>query len=151
MQRVQVEAGLFVLPDEHPPNVFPHNIVVFGDIGVNATMTPEVLAEVAVGTCAIARDLIPAEVLPEIPRGHRVVLQSWIRTRASPVVVRQAMKLVPDVLAERVTRGSRYGSIEIEGEIKVSVALSERSARYYQQQGSTPWNGGTNVLDLPEP
>jgi len=44
---VVTEAGVFVLPDEHPTNIFPHNIVVFGDVGVNATMTPEVLADVA--------------------------------------------------------------------------------------------------------
>ena len=60
------EAGVFVFPDDHPENVFAQNIVVFGDVGVNATMTPETLAKVAVGTCAIARDLIPEEVLPHI-------------------------------------------------------------------------------------
>lgn len=60
------EAGVFVLPDEHPRDILNENIVVFGDVGVNAVMTPETLAAAAVGTCAIARDLIPESVLPEI-------------------------------------------------------------------------------------
>jgi len=30
---VLTEAGVFVLPDEHPSNIFPHNIVAFGDVG----------------------------------------------------------------------------------------------------------------------
>ena len=56
-QDIRAEAGVFVLPDTHPGGVYPHNIVVFGDVGVNPTMTPEILAHTAVGTCAIARDL----------------------------------------------------------------------------------------------
>ena len=64
-----------MLPEEHPEEVFPHNIVVFGDVGVNATMTPEVLAYIAVETCAVARDLIPDDVLPEIHGRHRLVLE----------------------------------------------------------------------------
>jgi phosphotransacetylase len=47
------EAGVFILPDDHPEGIFEHNIVVFGDVGVNATMTPETLAQIAVGTCAM--------------------------------------------------------------------------------------------------
>ncbi len=41
VNRVMCETGIFVLPDEHPDDIFPHNIVVFGDVGVNADMTPE--------------------------------------------------------------------------------------------------------------
>ena len=107
-QQVRCEAGVFVLPDDAAPDVFPHNIVVFGDVGVNATMTPEVLAHVAVGTCAVARDLIPDEVLPEI---HGVIVSYSNRGSdegPSPELVRQATALVPDVLAERVDKGERY-------------------------------------------
>ena len=95
---------MFVLPDEHTDEVFPHNIVVFGDVGVNATMTPEMLAQVAVGTCAVARDLVPEEVLPEI---HGVIVSYSNRGSdegPSPELVRQATALVPEVLAERVRR-----------------------------------------------
>jgi butyrate kinase len=148
-QAIQVEVGLFVLPDDHPANVFPHNIVAFGDIGVNATMNAEVLANVAVGTCAAARDLIPMDVLPEI----RAAIVSYSNRGSdegpSPELIRGAMKLIPELLAERVSHGPRYGSIKIEGEVKVSVALSARSAHYYQEGDESPWAGGPNVIVCP--
>ena len=148
-QEVQVEAGVFVLPDEHPADVFPRNIVVFGDVGVNATMTPEVLARVAVGTCAIARDLIPEEELPEI----RCAIVSYSNRGSDegpgPELVREASRLIPELLAERVAHGARYGSIRIESEVKVSVALSERSARYFQLGEQVGWRGAPNVIVCP--
>jgi butyrate kinase len=143
------EAGVFVLPDEHPDNIFPHNIAVFGDVGVNATMTPEVLAHVAVGTCAVARDLIPDDVLPEI---HGAIVSYSHRGSdegPSPELVRRAAELVPGILADRTRRGSRYASIRIEAEVKMSVALSERSAMYYRAPGKGAWSGGTNVIICP--
>jgi butyrate kinase len=143
------EAGLFVLPDEHPENVFNRNIVVFGDIGVNATMTPESLARVAVGTCAIARDLIPEDVLPEIQGAIVSYSNRGSDEGPSPELVRQATALVPALLAERVKRGERYRSITIQGEVKVSVALSQRSATYYQPGQDIPWPGAANVIICP--
>jgi len=142
------ETGIFVLPDEHPQDVYPHNIVVFGDVGVNATMTPRMLAEVAVGTCAVARDLIPEDVLPEI----RCAMVSYSNRGGdegpSPELVRQATDLVPEILAARVAETARYGSIRIHGEVKVSVALSPRSAGLYHAEG-LPWEGGPNVIVCP--
>jgi len=143
------EAGLFVLPDDHPHDVFDQNIVVFGDIGVNATLTPESLARVAVGTCAIARDLIPESILPEI---HGAIVSYSNRGSdegPSPELVRQATALVPGLLEERCRRGERYRSIRIQGEVKVSVALSQRSATYYQQGQDIPWPGAANVIICP--
>ncbi len=148
-QQIRVEAGVFVLPDEHPEEVFPHNIVVFGDVGVNATMTPDVLAHTAVGTCVVARDLIPVDVLPEI---HGVIVSYSNRGSdegPSPELVRQATALVPEVLAERIAHGARYASIKIQGEVKVSVALSQRSAMYHQQDREVKWGGGPNVIICP--
>ena len=148
-QSIPCEAGVFVLPDDHPEEVFPHNIVVFGDVGVNATMTPDVLAHVAVGTCVIARDLIPESILPEI---HGVIVSYSNRGSdegPSPELVRQATQLIPEVLAERVDKGARYGTIRIQGEVKVSVALSQRSAMYYQQDQEKLWEGGPNVIICP--
>ncbi len=145
---VTCEAGIFVLPDEHPEEVYPHNIVVFGDVGVNASMSPRTLAEVAVGTCAVARDLIPEEVLPEI----RCAMVSYSNRGSdegpSPELVRRAADLVPEILAERVKHAARYGTIHIRGEVKVSVALSRRSAGLYQAEG-LPWEGGPNVIVCP--
>ena len=147
--RVCSEAGVFVLPDDHPLNGFNQNIVVFGDIGVNAALTPERLAEVAVGTCAIARDLIPEEVLPLI---HGAIISYSNRGSdegPSPELVRKATELVPALLAERIQRGERYRSIRIQGEVKVSVALSQRSATYYQAGQGIPWPGAANVIICP--
>jgi butyrate kinase len=145
---VTCEAGVFVLPDEHPEEVYPHNIVVFGDVGVNATMTPRILAEVAVGTCAVARDLIPEEVLPEI----RCAMVSYSNRGSdegpSPELVRQAADLVPEILAERIQHAERYRSIAIRGEVKVNVALSRRSADLYHAEGM-PWEGAPNVIVCP--
>jgi butyrate kinase len=142
------EAGVFVLPDEHPEEVYPHNIVVFGDVGVNASMSPRTLAEVAVGTCAVARDLIPEDVLPEI----RCAMVSYSNRGSdegpSPELVRRAADLVPEILAERVRHAERYGTIHIQGEVKVNVALSRRSAGLYHAEG-LPWEGAPNVIVCP--
>jgi len=143
---VLCEVGVFVLPDDFPDGHYPQNIVVFGDVGVNAVMTPEVLAEVAVGTCAAARDLIPEDVLPEI---HGAIVSYSHRGSdegPSPDTVRRAIELVPDLLAKRVTTAQRYASIRITGEVKFSAAISRRSAELYGMNGLS---GGTNVIISP--
>lgn len=142
------EAGVFVLPDDHPEGIFEHNIVVFGDVGVNAAMTPETLAQVAVGTCAIARDLFPEDLLPEI-RGAIISYSDWGSDEGpSPVLVRQATELVPKYLAERVAKGERYRTIKIQGEVKINAALSQRSAMYYRSR-LDEWPGPPNVIICP--
>ncbi len=148
-QEFVTEAGVFVLPDDHPADIFPHNIVVFGDVGVNATMTPDLLARIAVGTCAIARDVIPEDVLPEIRGAIVSYSHRGSDVGPSPDLVRQATALVPEILAERVKIGARYASIRIQGEVKISVALSRRSAMYYQEQRSGAGEAGTNVIICP--
>ena len=143
---VVCEVGIFVLPDDFPEGYYPHNIVVFGDVGVNAVMTPEILAEVAVGTCAAARDLIPEDVLPEI---HGAIVSYSHRGSdegPSPDMVRRALALIPDLLARRVQSGARYASIRITGEVKFSAAISRRSAELYGMNGLS---GGTNVIISP--
>lgn len=143
------EAGIFVLPDEHPKDIIFENIVVFGDVGVNAAMTPETLAATAVGTCAIARDLIPETVLPEI--NGAIVSYSNRGSDEGPGadLVREATRLVPALLEERIRRGDRYRSIRIQGEVKVNVALSQRSATYYQGGQDADWPGSANVIICP--
>ncbi len=148
-QEVLCEAGVFVLPDSHPDDIFPHNILVIGDVGVNATMTPETLANVAVGTCAIARDIFPEETLPVINAAMVSYSNRGSDEGPSPELVRQAAELVPDVLAERVRRGQRYSTIRIEGEVKVSVALSRRSAALYRKGQENTFIGGANVIIAP--
>ncbi len=145
-----VETGVFVLPDDHPEGLFPHNIVVFGDVGVNAVMTAEALAYVAMGTCSVARDLIPEEVLPEI---HGAIVSYSNRGSdegPSPQRVRDAMRLLPELLAERTRIAARYGTIRVAGEVKVSVALSRRSASFYGDGEDETAAGGTNVIIAPD-
>ena len=142
------EAGVFVLPDDHSEGIFPHNIVVFGDVGVNAIMTPEILAQIAVGTCVIARDIFPEEVLPEI-RGAIISYSDWGSDDGpSPALVRAATELVPRYLEERIKRGERYKTIKIQGEVKINAALSQRSAMYYRSRLET-WPGSPNVVICP--
>ncbi|MBK7701940.1 MAG: butyrate kinase [bacterium] len=147
VNKVMCEAGIFVLPPDHPSDIFPHNIVVFGDVGVNATMTPETLARIAVGTCAVARDLFPEDVLPTINGAIVSYSHKGSDEGPSPELVRRATALVPEILAERVALGERYRTIRIEGEVKISTALSRRSAMYYQPAEGAP--GGTNVIIAP--
>ncbi len=143
---VVCEVGIFVLPDDFPEGYYPHNIAVFGDVGVNAVMTPEVLAEVAVGTCAVARDLIPESVLPEIRGAIVSYSHRGSDEGPSPETVRRALQLIPDLLAARVRTKERYASIRITGEVKFSAAISRRSAELY---GVEDLAGGTNVIISP--
>ena len=143
---VVCEAGIFVLPEDFPEGYYPHNIVAFGDVGVNAVMTPEILAEVAVGTCAVTRDIIPEEVLPEIRGAIVSYSHKGSDEGPSPDMVRHALALVPDLLARRVSIGKRYASIRITGEVKFSAAISRRSAELYGMNGL---GDGTNVIICP--
>lgn len=148
-QEILSEAGVFILPDSHPEGIFPHNILVVGDVGANGTMNPEVLANVAVGTCAVARDLIPEDVLPVINGTMVSYSNRGSDEGPSPERVRKACELIPEVLAERVQHGRRYESIQIEGEVKISVALSRRSAYLYRRGQDRDFVGGTNVIIAP--
>ena len=143
---VVLEAGVLILPDDHPEAIYPHNIVVFGDVGVNAAMSPEILAEVAVGTCAVARDLIPEDVLPEIHGAIVSYSHKGSDEGPSPVMIRKAMERVPELLAARAAKGQRYASMRIAGEVKISAAISRRSSELYGEAGLT---GGTNVIICP--
>ncbi len=125
------EVGIIVLPDSHVDGVYPHNIVVLGDVGVNATVTPDILARTAVSTCAVARDLIPEEVLPRINGAVVSYSNRGADEGPSPELVRRAGELIPGYLEKRIARGERYRSISIVSEVKISVALSERSAHRY--------------------
>lgn len=143
------EAGVFVLPDEHPDSIFPHNIVVFGDVGVNATMTPEILARTGVATCAIARDLFTEDILPQVNGAIVSYSDRGSDEGPSPDMVRQATALLPRFLEERHARGERYQSIRLQGEVKINAALSQRSAMYYRPGEAQQWAGSPNVIICP--
>ncbi len=148
-QDVLSEAGVIILPDSHPEGIFPHNIMVVGDVGVNGSMDSEVLANIAVGTCAAVRDIIPEDVLPVINGAMVSYSNKGSDEGPGPELVRQASKLVPEILLDRIKRGRRYESMHIEGEVKISVALSQRSAHLYRRGQERSFVGGTNVIIAP--
>jgi butyrate kinase len=149
VSKTMCEVGIFVLPPDHPTGIFPHNIVIFGDVGVNAEMTPEKLSDVAVATCAVARDIIPQQELPVIYGAITSYSHKGSDEGPAAEMVHSATELVPEKLKERVKRGSRYSSIHIEGEVKISCALSHRSAMYYDHGEEDPYTGRTNVIITP--
>jgi len=147
-REVATEAGVIVLPDEHPLSLFPQNIVILGDAGVNAVMDARTLAEVAVGTCAIARDLFPETVLPII---CGAIVSSYSHQGSDEGdgtdIVRKATELLPGIINKRIKKeGERYSTIRIQGGVKISAALSERSAMYFQHYG---FEDRPNVLICP--
>ncbi|MBN2049308.1 MAG: butyrate kinase [Spirochaetales bacterium] len=146
---VVCEIGVFVLPDEHSENIYPQNIVIFGDVGVNAAMTPEILAHVAVDTCTITRDIFPETALPRIHAAMISYSNHGSDEGPSPELVRQASSLVPDVLKNYQRENPRYENIFIEGEVKANVALSQRSAMYYKKGKEELWHGASNVIICP--
>ncbi len=148
-RKVQCETGIFVLSDEHSEKVFPKNIIVFGDVGVNATMDEETLANLAVDICTITRNIIPEDVLSNINGAIVSYSNHGSDEGPSPVLVNKASSLVPGLLEEYILKDQRYKTINIEGEVKVNVALSERSAMYYSKPGEKDWQGGTNVIICP--
>jgi butyrate kinase len=125
------EVGIIILPESHQDGVYPHNLVVLGDVGVNATVHPETLAEIAVNTCVVARDLIPEEVLPKINGAVVSYSNRGADEGPSAELVRKAGALIPRFLNKRIAQNDRYSSISIVSEIKISVALSEKSAHRY--------------------
>ncbi len=125
------EAGVFVLPDSHTDAVYPQNLVVLGDVGVNATVTADILARSAVDTCAVARDLFGEDILPRINGAVVSYSNRGADEGPGPELVRKAGELIDGHLAKRIEQDGRYASISIVSEIKISVALSERSAHRY--------------------
>lgn len=126
---IQCEVGIFFLPDDFCDGVFPSNIVVFGDVGINTEMTPEILAKVAIETCSIAREIIPESILPQINGAIVSYSNRGSDEGLSPELVRKATSLVKKFLSEK----SKYKTINIVGEVKVNTALSKRSANFYLQ------------------
>lgn len=124
---IQCEVGFFFLPDDFSDGVFPSNIVVFGDVGINTQMTPEILAKVAIETCSMAREIIPESILPQINGAIVSYSNRDSDEGLSPELVRKSTSIVENFLSEK----SKYKTIKIVGEVKVNAALSKRSANFY--------------------
>lgn len=149
-EKTVFELAVFVLPDEHPRGIFRENIAIFSDVAINLAPDAEALANIAVGTCKIARDLIPEEVLPRI--NGAMISYSTKGSGAGPAVdiVSQAGALVADKLAQLVQQDARYRTIQIDWELQLSVALSEKAAKKkvpdYNENAAA---GHANVLAVP--
>lgn len=148
---VQCEIGLFSLPEDCDETIFPKNIAVFGDVGVNTSMTPQTLAETAVEACTFTRDLIPECFLPQI-NGCIVSYSSKGSDEGpSPLLVREAIRIVPSILSGKIKENKKYETIKIMGEMKISSVLSKQSASNYLKNSSDFENlaGNFNVIIAP--
>ena len=122
-----------------------------GDVGVNATMTPEVLANVAVGTCAVARDLFPEDVLPTDQRRHGLLLQQGIGRGPQPGTGAPGQPTwCPEILADRIKRGQRYATHQHRGRGQDQRGdLAAAAAHLYRKGQENAFVGGTNVIIVP--
>ena len=148
-EKTVFELGLFILPDAHPGEIFSNNIAVFSDVAINLSPDAEALSDIAVGTCRIVRDLIPESVLPII--NGVIVSYSTKGSGTGPGVelVRAAGDLLPKKLAALVASDKRYHSIQIESELQISVALSEKAAQKKMPgYTGTSTAGRANVLTV---
>ncbi|MFH1464510.1 MAG: butyrate kinase [Pseudomonadota bacterium] len=151
-ERKAFSAALFSLPDEHPQEIYRQNIVVFADVAINVDPDADTLAQIAVGSCKIVRDLIPVEVLPHI---NGALLSYSTRGSASgPSVdrIRLAGDRIKPMLAELVAQDPLYGSIHIEAELQISCAISMAAAQSKLRDAlANPDSpvGRANVLILP--
>ena len=145
------ETALFALPDRHDLGIYRENLVAFADVAVNPQPEPEALADIAVGSCQIVRDLIPERVLPEIVGA--IISYSTRGSGSGPSVdrIRAAEQLLPARLDALVARDPRYRTIRIETELQISVAISESAAREKLRERLSlhPGAGRANVLVVP--
>lgn len=124
------EVAIFALSDEHPDTPFQKNIAVFADVAINAVIDPDKLSDIAVGSCKIARDIIPPDVLEHIYGAIVSYSTKGSGTGPSVVMVREAGKKVPAKLEKLIQEDSIYSTIKIESELQISCAISEEAAAF---------------------
>lgn len=150
-QGTAFEMGLFALPDEEAGPLFKRNLVMFADVALNLEPTPEQLADIAVHSCQTMRDIIPSEVLPEI--NAALVSYSTKGSGEGPSVerIRAAEPLINQKLADLKTSNPAYGSVNINTEFQISVAISDKAAKgkLKEQFKLLKGAGKANVLIVP--
>lgn len=150
-EKTVFEMAIFALPDEHPEKPFQKNIAVFADVAINHVMDAETLADIAVQTSKITRDIIPESTLEHIYSA--VVSYSTKGSSSGPSVdlVRHAGELIPAKLQKLVAQNPVYDSIRIESELQISCALSEEAAAFKMKDKYNPDSavGKANVLIAP--
>jgi phosphotransacetylase len=146
------EAALFSFPDAtFPKDVYPGNIAVFGDVAVITEMTPEKLADIAIGTCKIARDLLPEDIFPKIYAS--IVSYSTAGSGSGPTVdiTRKAYDIICKNLDILKKDDPLYNDIFITPEVQYAVAVNEKQAAR-KLDPKDPKNiaaGKSNVIILP--
>lgn len=145
------EMVIFALPDEHPEEPYQQRIAVFADVAVNTVMDANKLADIAVETCRITRDIIPPADLPYIYGS--IVSYSTKGSASGPSVelVRQAGAQIPEKLAQLAQLNPDYATIKIESELQISCALSAEAAAFKlkdKYRHDSP-EGKSNVLIAP--
>ncbi len=146
------EAGIFSFQDDNcPKGVYPHNIAVFGDVAVVTEMNEERLADVAIGTCKIARDLLPEEDFPKIYGS--IVSYSTRGSGGGPTVdiTRKAADIIDERLETLRKEDPLYKDIFITPEVQFAVAVNEKQAAR-KLDVNDPKNaaaGKSNVIILP--
>ena len=145
------ETALFCLPENYPEGIFSNNIAVFADVAVNTEMTPEKLTSIAIGSCQIARDLVPEDVLPNINGAILSYSTKGSGSGDTVDMVREADKEIQEKLKELKSTDPRYESLSIDSELQVSVALSEKAAKSKLKDKYTEKSaaGRANVLIAP--
>jgi len=145
------EMVIFALPDEHPEVPYQYNVAVFADVAINTEMDAEKLADIAVGTCKITRDIIPPDDMEHIYGA--IVSYSTKGSASGPSVemVRKAGDKIPEKLTALVQQDPIYDSIKIESELQISCALSTEAAAFKLKDKYQPDSavGKANVLIAP--
>lgn len=145
------EMAIFALPDEHPDKPYQHNIAVFADVAINTEMNAEKLADIAVGTCRITRDIIPTDALEFIYGAIVSYSTKGSASGSSVEMVREAGRRIPAKLKKLIATDPIYETIKIESELQISCALSEEAAAFKLKNQVDPRSpiGKANVLIAP--
>lgn len=128
-EKTAFEVALFSLPDEHPSDIYQKNLVAFADVAINQDPPSEVLAEIAVGSCKIVRDLVPVDVLPHVNGAILSYSTRGSGAGASVERIRRAGERIPPMLEALVREDPLYETIRIEAELQISCAISIAAAQ----------------------
>lgn len=124
---------------------------MFADVALNINPTAEQLADIAVESCKTFRDIVPENVLPEV--NGAMISYSTKGSGQGPTVsvIREAEPLAQEKLRLLQERDARYQSITINGELKVSVAISLEAAEVKLKDRLAEFHGAgqANVLIVP--
>lgn len=149
--RTVFEMAIFALPENRPEEPFPHHLAIFSDVAVNTVMDAEKLSDIAVETCRITCDIIPASDLEQV--NGAIVSYSTKGSACGPSVemVREAGDKIPLKLEKLIAQNADYNRIKIESELQISAALSVEEATFKlkdRYRSDSPV-GKANVLIAP--